>query len=49
MAAAAHNPTFAAKLGIPQSVATDFNRADKGTAMLRQAMTAQALRGLRRG
>jgi hypothetical protein len=29
MAAAAHNPAFAKKVGIPQSVAKDFNRADK--------------------
>lgn len=28
MAAAAHNPGFAKKAGIPQSVAKDFNRAD---------------------
>jgi hypothetical protein len=30
MAAAAHDPKFAKKLGIPQSVAKDFNQADKG-------------------
>lgn len=28
MAAAAHNPEFARKAGIPQSVAKEFNRAD---------------------
>jgi hypothetical protein len=28
MAAAAHDPAFAKKVGIPQSVAKDFNRAD---------------------
>jgi hypothetical protein len=28
MAAAAHNPQFAKKVGIPQSVAREFNRAD---------------------
>ena len=28
MAAAAHNPDFAKKAGIPQSVAKEFNRAD---------------------
>lgn len=38
MAAAAHNPAFAKKVGIPQNVATDFNQADKGGNMLRQAM-----------
>ncbi len=34
MAAAAHNPAFAKKVGIPQGVAKDFNQADKGTSML---------------
>jgi len=29
MAAAAHNPKFAKKMGIPQSVAREFNEADK--------------------
>lgn len=28
MAAAAHNPKFAKKVGIPQKVAKEFNRAD---------------------
>lgn len=28
MAAAAHDPEFAKKVGIPQGVAKDFNRAD---------------------
>lgn len=30
MAAAAHNPAFAKKVGISQSVAKEFNQADKG-------------------
>ena len=30
MAAIAHNPAFAKKVGIPQSVGQDFNKADKG-------------------
>ena len=30
MAAAAHSPEFAKKAGIPQSVARDYNQADKG-------------------
>lgn len=30
MAAAAHNPGFAKKVGIPVSVAKEFNKADKG-------------------
>jgi len=30
MAAIAHNPAFAKKVGVPQSVGEDFNKADKG-------------------
>lgn len=29
MSAAAHNPKFAKKVGIPQKVAKEFNRTDK--------------------
>ena len=36
MAAAAHNPAFAKKVGVPQSVGKEFNRADKGTGILRK-------------
>lgn len=36
MAAAAHNPAFAKKMGIPQSVAKEFNQADKGTGKLKR-------------
>jgi len=36
MAAAAHNPQFAKKVGIPQGVAREFNQADKGTGILRK-------------
>ena len=32
MAAAAHNPQFAKKVGIPPKVAKEFNAADKGKA-----------------
>jgi hypothetical protein len=38
MAAAAHDPAFAKKVGIKQSVAKEFNKADKGTAQLSRAM-----------
>ena len=38
MAAAAHNPEFAKKVGIPQNVASEFNQADKGTGLLKRAM-----------
>jgi hypothetical protein len=30
MAAVAHNPAFAKKAGVPQSVGKEFNEADKG-------------------
>ena len=30
MAAAAHNPEFAKKVGVPVKVAKEFNQADKG-------------------
>ena len=36
MAAAAHNPAFASKANIPQSVAKEFNRADAKTGILRK-------------
>lgn len=38
MAAAAHDPTFARKMGIPTKVAKEFNQADKGTKRLSNAM-----------
>ena len=44
MAAAAHDPKFAKKVGVPQSVAREYNQADKGGKMLKQAMHARALR-----
>lgn len=44
MAAAAHNPKFARKLGIKTAVAKEFNAADKGTKRLSNAM-----KGKRRG
>ena len=37
MAAAAHNPAVAKKVGIKPSVAKEFNQADKGTKLLRRA------------
>lgn len=36
MAAAAHNPKFAKKVGVPRSVAKEFNRADAKTGILRK-------------
>ena len=41
MAGAAHDPEFAAKMGIPVKVAQEFNQADKGTPMLHKAMKAR--------
>jgi hypothetical protein len=37
MAAAAHNPGFAKRAGIKQSVAKEFNKADQTHARLRSA------------
>ena len=36
MAAAAHDPAFAKKVGIPVSVAKEFNKADAKTGILRK-------------
>lgn len=38
MAAAAHDPGFAKKAGIKQSVAQEFNQADTGGGLLSSAM-----------
>ena len=35
MAAVAHNPAFAKKVGVPQSVGKEFNNADKGKTFKR--------------
>jgi hypothetical protein len=35
MAAVAHNPAFAKKAGVPQSVGKDFSNADKGKSFKR--------------
>jgi len=58
MAAAAHNPKFAAKMGIPQSVAREFarndspgasNQADIGNSLLkRRHSTGNAMKVRRR-
>jgi hypothetical protein len=44
MAAAAHDPTFAAKVGIPQGVAKEYNLADQAK---KAAATVKILRGPR--
>jgi hypothetical protein len=50
MAAAANDPKFAKKVGVPQSVAKDYNKADTGSKILSRAMRerspgAKKLRG----
>lgn len=45
MAGAAHDPKFARKVGVPQSVAKDFNQADKGGKLLQRAMARRARQG----
>lgn len=42
MAAAAHNKKFAKKVGIPQSVAKEYNQADKGTGILKKKRRGRA-------
>lgn len=36
MAGAAHDPAFAKKVGVPPSVAKEFNQADAKTGILRK-------------
>jgi hypothetical protein len=43
MAALAHNPAFAKKVGVPQSVGKDFNEADKGRKFGRGGATQQRI------
>lgn len=44
MAAAAHNPDFAKKVGIPQTVAKEFNHADHLRELHRAAKSAPVVR-----
>lgn len=37
MAAASHDPAFAKRVGVPQSVARDYNKADTGSDLLKKA------------
>jgi hypothetical protein len=41
MAAAAHNPAFAKKVGIPSKVAKEFNQADKGKTFVGGGMAKE--------
>lgn len=45
MAAAAHDPAFAAKVGIPVSVAQDFNQADAKAGNLKKGSDLPARAG----
>lgn len=45
MAAAAHNPAFAKKVGVPVSVAKEFNQADKGKKFGSGGMATKKLFG----
>lgn len=49
MAAAAHDPAFAKKAGVPQDVAKDFNEADTGTKMLSESAKDEAKKKQRYG
>ena len=49
MAAVAHNPAFAKKVGIPQSVGKDFNEADKGHKFKEGGMATDKLKKLFKG
>lgn len=44
MAAAAHDPKFAKKVGVPERVAREFNKADKGTGILKKAAKRKGVR-----
>ena len=41
MAAAAHNPKFAKKVGIPVKVAKEFNKADTGKGIIKPKRVAR--------
>jgi len=45
MAAAAHNKGFAKKVGVPQRVASEFNRADAKTGILRKKRKGKSIAG----
>jgi len=44
MAAAAHDPEFAERVGVPMKVAKEFSKADKKSGRLKKSM-----RGVKRG
>ena len=48
MAAVAHNPKFAKKVGIKQKVGKEFNDADTGTGILKGKRKSTKMRGRKR-
>ena len=44
MAGAAHDPKFAKKVGVPVSVAKDFNKADQKSGLLKRAEPKKSMR-----
>ena len=44
MAAAAHDSALASRMGIPQTIAKEFNRADVGSVMPKRAAKPKAAR-----
>lgn len=46
MAAAAHDPEFAERVGVPMKVAKEFNKADKDGKLLKKAMRKKPKGGL---
>ena len=44
MAAAAHDPKFAKRVGVPMKVAKDFVKADVKKGTLKKAMSKRAMR-----
>jgi hypothetical protein len=48
MAAAAHDPAFAKRVGVPKKVAREFNKADAGTGIIKPKGRAAA-KGTGRG
>lgn len=49
MAAIAHDPAFAARVGVPQSVGREFNLADVGTGIRNRRSAGRLQKALYRG
>lgn len=46
MAAAAHDPAFARRVGVPMGVAREFNAADAGTGILSGKRRSKRMKGV---